>query len=143
MAEKKTAKAALKQKGVQFLGTGRRKKAIARVRLIPNGTGKITINKVDIDEDFGLDTLKLIVRQPMEHTNTTTTYDVIVNVIGGGLSGQAGAINHGISRALVLADESLKPELKKAGFLTRDSRMKERKKYGLKKARKASQFSKR
>ena len=143
MAEKKTAKAALKQKGVQFLGTGRRKKAIERVRLIPNGTGKITINKVDIDEYFGLDTLKLIVRQPMEHTNTTTTYDVIVNVIGGGLSGQAGAINHGISRALVLADESLKPELKKAGFLTRDSRMKERKKYGLKKARKASQFSKR
>ena len=143
MAEKKTAKAALKQKGVQFLGTGRRKKAIARVRLIPNGTGKITINKVDIDEYFGLDTLKLIVRQPMEHTNTTTTYDVIVNVIGGGLSGQAGAINHGISRALVLADESLKPELKKAGFLTRDSRMKERKKDGLKKARKASQFSKR
>ena len=143
MAEKKTAKAAVKQKGVQFLGTGRRKKAIARVRLIPNGTGKITINKVDIDEYFGLDTLKLIVRQPMEHTNTTTTYDVVVNVVGGGLSGQAGAINHGISRALVLADESLKPELKKAGFLTRDSRMKERKKYGLKKARKASQFSKR
>ena len=143
MAEKKTTKPALKQKGVQFLGTGRRKKAIARVRLIPNGTGKITINKVDIDKYFGLDTLKLIVRQPMEHTNTTNSYDVIVNVVGGGLSGQAGAINHGISRALVLADANLRPELKKAGFLTRDSRMKERKKYGLKKARKASQFSKR
>ncbi len=143
MAEKKTTKPALKNKGVQFLGTGRRKKAIARVRLIPNGTGKITINKVDIDDYFGLDTLKLIVRQPMEHTNTTTKYDVIVNVVGGGLSGQAGAINHGISRALVLADESLKADLKKEGFLTRDSRMKERKKYGLKKARKASQFSKR
>ena len=146
MAEKKTTKAtkpALKQKGVQFLGTGRRKKAIARVRLLPNGTGKITVNKVDIDEYFGLDTLKLVVRQPMELTNTTTKYDVVVNVIGGGLSGQAGAINHGISRALVLAEENLKPELKKAGFLTRDSRMKERKKYGLKKARKASQFSKR
>ncbi len=143
MAEKKTTKPALKNKGVQFLGTGRRKKAIARVRLIPNGTGKITINKVDIDEYFGLDTLKLIVRQPMEHTNTTTKYDVVVNVVGGGLSGQAGAINHGISRALVLAEENLKADLKKAGFLTRDSRMKERKKYGLKKARKASQFSKR
>ena len=143
MAEKKTTKPALKNKGVQFLGTGRRKKAIARVRLIPNGTGKITINKVDIDDYFGLDTLKLIVRQPMEHTNTTTKYDVVVNVVGGGLSGQAGAINHGISRALVLADESLKADLKKEGFLTRDSRMKERKKYGLKKARKASQFSKR
>ena len=143
MAEKKTTKPALKNKGVQFLGTGRRKKAIARVRLIPNGTGKITINKVDIDKYFGLDTLKLIVRQPMEHTNTTTKYDVVVNVVGGGLSGQAGAINHGISRALVLAEENLKADLKKAGFLTRDSRMKERKKYGLKKARKAPQFSKR
>ena len=143
MAERKTAKATVKQKGVQFLGTGRRKKAIARVRLIPNGTGKITINKVDIDEYFGLDTLKLIVRQPMELTNTTNKYDVLVNVVGGGLSGQAGAINHGISRALVLAEESLKADLKRAGFLTRDSRMKERKKYGLKKARKASQFSKR
>ena len=143
MAEKKAKKPTLKQKGVQFLGTGRRKKAIARVRLLPNGTGKITVNKVDIDEYFGLDTLKLIVRQPLELTNTTTKYDIVVNVVGGGLSGQAGAINHGISRALVLAEENLKPELKKAGFLTRDSRMKERKKYGLKKARKASQFSKR
>lgn len=142
MAERKTAKTS-KIKNVQFLGTGRRKKSIARVRLLPNGTGKITVNGKDIEEYFGLDTLKLIVRQPMELTNTQDKYDVVVNVIGGGLSGQAGAINHGISRALVLADENLKPELKKAGFLTRDSRMKERKKYGLKKARKASQFSKR
>ncbi len=142
MAEKKTTKTASK-KVVQFLGTGRRKKAIARVRLLPNGTGKITINKVDIDEYFGLDTLKLIVRQPLEAVDAVNKYDIIVNVIGGGLSGQAGAISHGISRALVLADESTKAVLKKGGFLTRDSRMKERKKYGLKKARKASQFSKR
>ena len=142
MAERKTAKTS-KIKNVQFLGTGRRKKSIARVRLLPNGTGKITVNGKDIEEYFGLDTLKLIVRQPMELTNTQDKYNVVVNVIGGGLSGQAGAINHGISRALVLAEENLKPELKKAGFLTRDSRMKERKKYGLKKARKASQFSKR
>ncbi len=142
MAEKKSTKAASK-KVVQFLGTGRRKKSIARVRLLPNGTGAITINKVDIDKYFGLDTLKLIVRQPLEATETLNKYDIIVNVTGGGLSGQAGAISHGISRALVLADESLKSILKKGGFLTRDSRMKERKKYGLKKARKASQFSKR
>ena len=142
MAEKKLTKAASK-KVVQFLGTGRRKKSIARVRLLPNGTGAITINKVDIDKYFGLDTLKLIVRQPLEATETLNKYDIIVNVTGGGLSGQAGAISHGISRALVLADESLKSILKKGGFLTRDSRMKERKKYGLKKARKASQFSKR
>ena len=142
MAERKTAKTS-KIKNVQFLGTGRRKKSIARVRLLPNGTGKITVNGKDIEEYFGLDTLKLIVRQPMELTNTQDKYDVVVNVIGGGLTGQAAAINHGISRALVLAEENLKPELKKAGFLTRDSRMKERKKYGLKKARKASQFSKR
>ena len=142
MAEKKTTKTASK-KVVQFLGTGRRKKAIARVRLLPNGTGKITINKVDIDEYFGLDTLKLIVRQPLEAVDAVNKYDIIVNVVGGGLSGQAGAISHGISRALVLADESTKAVLKKGGFLTRDSRMKERKKYGLKKARKASQFSKR
>ena len=142
MAERKTAKTS-KIKNVQFLGTGRRKKSIARVRLLPNGTGKITVNGKDIEEYFGLDTLKLIVRQPMELTNTQDKYDVVVNVIGGGLSGQAGAINHGISRALVLAEENLKPELKKAGFLTRDSRMIERKTYGLKKARKASQFSKR
>ena len=142
MAERKTTKTS-KVKNVQFLGTGRRKKSIARVRLLPNGTGKITVNGKDIEEYFGLDTLKLIVRQPMELTNTQDKYDVMVNVIGGGLSGQAGAINHGISRALVLAEENLKPELKKAGFLTRDSRMKERKKYGLKAARRAPQFSKR
>ena len=140
MAEKK---AVVKSKKVQFLGTGRRKKSIARVRLLPNGTGKFTINKVDIEQYFGLDTLKLIARQPLVFTNTADKYDVIVNVVGGGVAGQAGAINHGISRALVLAEEGLKPELKKAGFLTRDSRMKERKKYGLKKARKAPQFSKR
>ncbi len=141
-AEKKTAKVN-KAKNVQFLGTGRRKKSIARVRLLPNGAGKITVNGIDIEEYFGLDTLKLIIRQPMELTNTADKYDVVVNVCGGGLSGQAGAICHGISRALAVAEENLKPELKKAGFLTRDSRMKERKKYGLKKARKASQFSKR
>lgn len=145
MAEaKKTVKAALKQKSiVQYLGTGRRKKAIARVRLIPNGKGKITINKQDIDEYFGVDTLKLIVRQPLELTGTTKKYDIFVNVYGGGLTGQAGAICHGISRALVKAEENLKSEIKRAGFLTRDARMKERKKYGLKKARKAPQFSKR
>lgn len=145
MAEaKKTVKAALKQKNtVQYLGTGRRKKAIARVRLIPNGKGKITINKQDIDEYFGVDTLKLIVRQPLELTGTTKKYDIFVNVYGGGLTGQAGAICHGISRALVKAEENLKSEIKRAGFLTRDARMKERKKYGLKKARKAPQFSKR
>lgn len=143
MAEKKTIKAAVKAKKVQFLGTGRRKKSIARVRLIPNGNGKFTINKLDIEEYFGLDTLKLIARQPLVHVDLAEKYDVIVSVNGGGLSGQAGAINHGISRALILAEENCKAELKKAGFLTRDSRMKERKKYGLKKARKASQFSKR
>ena len=139
MAEKK---AVVKAKKVQFLGTGRRKKAIARVRLLP-GTGKFVINKIDINDYFGLDTLKLVARQPLVFTNTVEKYDVLVNVVGGGLSGQAGAINHGISRALVLAEENLKSDLKKAGFLTRDSRMKERKKYGLKKARKAPQFSKR
>jgi len=127
----------------QFLGTGRRKKAIARVRLIPDGSGNITINKRSIDEYFGLDTLKLIVRQPLELTGSTAKYDVIVNVHGGGFTGQAGAIRHGISRALVLADGETKAALKKAGFLTRDPRSKERKKYGLKKARRAPQFSKR
>ena len=137
MATKKT------KKKVQFWGTGRRKKAIARVRLIPDGNGAITINKRSLDEYFGLDTLKLIVRQPLELTGATSKYDVIVNVHGGGFTGQAGAIRHGISRALVLADEETKPALKKAGFLTRDPRAKERKKYGLKKARKAPQFSKR
>ena len=137
MATKKT------KKKVQFWGTGRRKKAIARVRLIPEGSGAITINKRSLDEYFGLDTLKLIVRQPLELTGNTAKYDVIVNVSGGGFTGQAGAIRHGISRALVLADEETKPSLKKAGFLTRDPRAKERKKYGLKKARRAPQFSKR
>ena len=128
-------------KKVQFWGTGRRKKSIARVRLVP-GTGNITINKRDIDQYFGLDTLKYIVRQPLNATETIAKYAVIVNVIGGGLTGQAGAIRHGISRALVVAGED-KAILKKNGFLTRDPRMKERKKYGLKKARKAPQFSKR
>ena len=137
MATKKT------KKKVQFWGTGRRKKAIARVRLIPDGNGAITINKRSLDEYFGLDTLKLIVRQPLELTGNTAKYDVIVNVSGGGFTGQAGAIRHGISRALVLADEETKAALKKAGFLTRDPRAKERKKYGLKKARRAPQFSKR
>ena len=117
-------------KKVQFWGTGRRKKSIARVRLVP-GTGNITINKRDIDQYFGLDTLKYIVRQPLNATETIAKYDVIVNVIGGGLTGQAGAIRHGISRALVVAGED-KAVLKKNGFLTRDPRMKERKKYGLK-----------
>ena len=129
-------------KKVQFWGTGRRKKSIARVRLIPNGSGTITINKRDIDQYFGLDTLKYIVRQPLNATETLNKYDVVVNVCGGGYTGQAGAIRHGISRALVVAGED-KAVLKKNGFLTRDPRMKERKKYGLKKARKAPQFSKR
>ena len=129
-------------KKLQFWGTGRRKKSIARVRLVPNGNGTITINKRSIDEYFGLDTLKYIVRQPLNATETLNKYDVVVNVKGGGYTGQAGAIRHGISRALVLAGED-KAILKKSGFLTRDPRMKERKKYGLKKARKAPQFSKR
>ena len=128
-------------KNVQFWGTGRRKKSIARVRLVP-GTGNITINKRDIDQYFGLDTLKYIIRQPLNATDTLGKYDVYVNVVGGGYTGQAGAIRHGISRALVTAGED-KAVLKKNGFLTRDPRMKERKKYGLKKARKAPQFSKR
>ena len=128
---------------VYFYGTGRRKDAVACVRLI-EGSGKITINGKDIDEYFGLDTLKLIVRQPLEATSTTGKFDVIAMAIGGGISGQAGAIRHGIARALVEADEeTYKATLKEAGFLTRDARMKERKKPGLKKARKASQFSKR
>ena len=131
------------KKKLQYWGTGRRKKAIARVRLIPGGNGTITINKRSIDEFFGLDTLKLIVRQPLELTQTADKFDVCVNVVGGGMSGQAGAIRHGLARALVKADEAYKPAVKKAGFLTRDPRMKERKKYGLKKARKAPQFSKR
>ena len=130
------------KKKVQYLGTGRRKKAIARVRLIPDGSGSIVINKRFLDEYFGLDTLKYIVNQPLELTGTAGKFDVIVNVKGGGFTGQAGAIRHGISRALVIADESYKSALKSAGFLTRDTRAKERKKYGLHKARKAPQFSK-
>lgn len=131
------------KKKVQFWGTGRRKKAIARVRLIPAGEGVITINDKSIDEYFGLDTLKYIVRQPLALLNVESKYDVIVNVVGGGFTGQAGAIRHGISRALLEAEENSREALKKEGFLTRDSRMKERKKYGLKKARRAPQFSKR
>lgn len=127
---------------VQYYGTGRRKFSIARVRLIP-GEGKIIINNRNIDNYFGMETLKLIVRQPLVLTNTVSKYDVLVSVIGGGYTGQAGAIRHGISRALLEADRELRPTLKKAGFLTRDPRMKERKKYGLKKARRAPQFSKR
>ena len=125
-----------------FYGTGRRKKSVARVRVYP-GTRAITINGRDIDEYFGLDTMKLIVNQPFEVTGNVGKYDIVANVTGGGFSGQAGAIRHGLSRALVLADEANKPALKAAGFLTRDPRMKERKKYGLKAARRASQFSKR
>ena len=135
--------AAKTKKKLQYWGTGRRKKAIARVRLIPNGKGEIIINKRSIDEYFGLDTLKLIVRQPLALTETLDKFDVMVNVCGGGMTGQAGAIRHGIARALVVADEAFKPAVKKAGFLTRDPRAKERKKYGLKKARRAPQFSKR
>ena len=126
----------------RYYGTGRRKSSIARVYLLP-GSGKITINKRDIDDYFGLETLKLIIRQPLELTESLSKYDVKVNVYGGGFTGQAGAIRHGISRALLQADEELRPSLKKAGFLTRDPRMKERKKYGLKGARRAPQFSKR
>ena len=136
------AKATSKKK-VQYWGTGRRKKAIARVRLIPAGDGVITINKKSLDEYFGLDTLKFIVRQPLELLEVSAKYDVIVNVCGGGFTGQAGAIRHGIARALLEAEPETRTALKKAGFLTRDSRMKERKKYGLKKARRAPQFSKR
>ena len=123
-------------------GTGRRKSSIARVYLVP-GTGKITINKRDMDNYFGLETLKLIVRQPLVLTENVDKYDVLVNVRGGGFTGQAGAIRHGISRALLQIDGDYRPALKKAGFLTRDPRMKERKKYGLKAARRAPQFSKR
>ena len=125
-----------------FYGTGRRKKSVARVRLYP-GTGVVTINGRDISEYFGLETMKLIINQPFGTTNTMGKFDVIANVQGGGLSGQAGAIRHGIARALLKADEAYKPALKAAGLLTRDPRMKERKKYGLKAARRASQFSKR
>ena len=129
-------------KSANCYGTGRRKKSIARVYLVP-GTGKITINKRDIDEYLGLETLKVIVRQPLALTETESKFDVIVNVKGGGYTGQAGAIRHGIARALLEADADYRPALKKAGYLTRDPRMKERKKYGLKAARRAPQFSKR
>ena len=125
-----------------FYGTGRRKKSVARVRVYA-GSGKITINNRDIDDYFGLETLKLIVRQPLALTGTADKFDIVCNVQGGGVSGQAGAIRHGLSRALLQYDENLRPALKKAGFLTRDPRMKERKKYGLKGARRAPQFSKR
>ena len=125
-----------------FYGTGRRKSSVARVRVYA-GTGKITINDRDIDDYFGLDTLKLIVRQPLELTETGEKFDIVCRVAGGGVTGQAGAIRHGISRALLQYDEELRPALKKAGFLTRDPRMKERKKYGLKGARRAPQCSKR
>ena len=125
-----------------FYGTGRRKKSIARVRIYP-GTGAITINKRDIDDYFGLETLKLIVNQPYEVTDTIGKFDIVCTVTGGGISGQAGAIRHGLAKALLQADEAYRPALKKAGFLTRDPRLKERKKYGLKAARRAPQFSKR
>ncbi len=137
------AKKVANSKKNQFWGTGRRKKSVARVRIIPEGTGKIVINGKEIDEYFDLETLKTIVRQPLVLTETENKFDIYANVYGGGVSGQAGAISHGIARAMVMFDEAYKPEIKKAGFLTRDPRMKERKKYGLKKARKAPQFSKR
>ena len=127
---------------IVYYGTGRRKSSIARVRIV-EGTGKITINGKDIDEFFGLETLKVIVRQPLTVTDTSTKYDVIANVKGGGITGQAGAVRHGLARALNEANAEFRPALKANGFLTRDPRMKERKKYGLKKARKAPQFSKR
>ena len=126
----------------QYLGTGRRKKSVARVRLLP-GSGNITVNKRDIEDYIGYETLKMIVRAPMVLTDTLSKFDVNVNVYGGGYTGQAGAIRHGIARALIVADPELRGALKKAGFLTRDPRMKERKKYGLKAARRAPQFSKR
>ena len=129
-------------KKAYFYGTGRRKSSVARVRIIP-GTGVITVNGRDIDDYFGLETLKLIVRQPLALTETSEKYDVICRVAGGGVTGQAGAIRHGIARALLQSEDEVRPVLKKAGLLTRDPRMKERKKYGLKKARRASQFSKR
>ena len=124
-------------------GTGRRKSSVARVHLIPNGTGVITINGKSIDEYFGLETLKMLVRQPFAVTGTEGKFDVVTTVCGGGVSGQAGALRHGISRAMLLAGDEFRPLLKKEGLLTRDPRMKERKKYGLKAARRAPQFSKR
>lgn len=127
---------------VEYYGTGRRKKSVARVRVLP-GSGSIKVNKRDLEDYFDYDTLKVIAREPLVITENTDKYDVIITVKGGGYTGQAGAIRHGLSRALLKADESLRPTLKAAGFLTRDSRMVERKKYGLKKARRAPQFSKR
>ncbi|MGJ9384519.1 30S ribosomal protein S9 [Salipaludibacillus neizhouensis] len=127
---------------VEYYGTGRRKNSVARVRLVP-GDGKIVINNRNIDEYFDLETLKVIVKQPLNETQTEGTYDILVKVEGGGYTGQAGAIRHGVARALLIADPEYRGSLKKAGFLTRDSRMKERKKYGLKGARRAPQFSKR
>jgi small subunit ribosomal protein S9 len=133
---------ATKKDKIAFCGTGRRKKSIARVRLV-NGNGKITVNNKSLDDFFGVETLKVIVKQPLVATNSLDKFDVIAKVTGGGISGQAGAIRHGIARALVEANSEYRPTVKTAGFLTRDARMKERKKYGLKKARKAPQFSKR
>lgn len=138
MATKKVSK-----KKVMFWGVGRRKKAIARVRILPEGNGVITINKKALEEYFPVEIHQFIVKQPLTLTNTLARYDVAVNVQGGGVSGQAGAVRHGIARALIVAEPELRPALKAAGFLTRDPRMKERKKYGLHKARKAPQFSKR
>ena len=135
--------ATYKTKRPYLYGTGRRKSSVARVHLIPNGTGAITINGRDIDDYFGLDTLKLIVRQPLVATNILGKVDIEATVSGGGVSGQAGAVRHGIARALLLVDDSFRAILKEAGLLTRDPRMKERKKYGLKAARRAPQFSKR
>ncbi len=136
------AKVATKKK-LQYWGTGRRKKAVARVRLVPGGAGNIVINKRGIDDYCDLETVKLIIKQPLVLTDTLSKYDVFVNVVGGGFTGQAGAIRHGIARALIVAEPELRTALKKEGYLTRDPRMKERKKYGLKKARRAPQFSKR
>ena len=135
------AKAAKKK--VQYWGTGRRKKAVARVRLIPGGNGTIIINGRSIDDYCALETVKFVIRQPLVLTDKLTSYDVFVNVRGGGYTGQAGAIRHGVARALIVAEPELRPAVKKEGFLTRDPRMKERQKYGLKKARRAPQFSKR
>lgn len=138
MATKKLSK-----KKVMFWGVGRRKKAIARVRILPEGSGVITINRKSLEEYFPVEIHQFIVKQPLTLTNTLSRYDVAVNVQGGGVSGQAGAVRHGIARALIVAEPDLRPAVKAAGFLTRDPRMKERKKYGLHKARKAPQFSKR
>ncbi|MDD4509565.1 MAG: 30S ribosomal protein S9 [Oscillospiraceae bacterium] len=132
-----------KSKKPYLYGTGRRRSSVARVHLFPGGTGAITINGRDIDDYFGLETLKLITRQPLVATDTIGKVDIVATVSGGGVTGQAGALRHGVSRALLLVDEAYRPILKKAGFLTRDPRMKERKKYGLKAARRAPQFSKR